>query len=142
MHISGRRGVRLIDATRMVDVYHQAHGYQHVKQGSGQSWEGPEADRNRAVARQFSDVGHFYPHLYTVRSAGWLLTPYGVLPAWTWTHLYARIHRIIERKRLSGLHRTLQLRSRLRPIAGVVFRPMKAVVRAVRQLRVSKDVRQ
>jgi hypothetical protein len=132
MHISGRRDVRLVDATRMVDIYHQAHGYQHVKQGSGHSWEGPEAERNRAVARQFSDVGHFYPHLYTVRSAGWLLTRHGVLPAWTWAHQYSRIHRIFERRRLSSVHRTRELRWRLRSIAGGVLRRMKAVVRAVR----------
>ena len=92
MHLCGRSDVRLIDATGMVTIYHQVHAYQHIKQQTGHAWEGPEADRNRAVARQSSVQGSFYPHLYTVRSARWLLTPRGVTPAWTPRHLYWRIY--------------------------------------------------
>lgn len=130
MHLSGRSDVRLINATGTVTVYHQAHGYQHVKQRTGQAWEGPEADRNRAVARQFSEPDSFYPHLYTVRSARWLLSPLGVVPAWTPRHLRSRLYAEYAPK-LSGIRRSLALRSHLRAIIGPVWWRMKAVIKAV-----------
>jgi hypothetical protein len=44
-----RRGIPVVDATASVLVIHQNHDYAHVKMGSDGGWEGPEADRNRAL---------------------------------------------------------------------------------------------
>jgi hypothetical protein len=43
-------GIPLIDATAAVMAIHQNHDYAHVKQRTGPTWEGPEADRNLALA--------------------------------------------------------------------------------------------
>jgi hypothetical protein len=43
-------GLKVIDITDAVRVVHQSHGYAHVKQASGDRWEGPEADENRRLA--------------------------------------------------------------------------------------------
>lgn len=45
-----RRGAKVIDATSAIMAIHQNHGYSHVKQRTGTTWEGPEGDRNRALA--------------------------------------------------------------------------------------------
>jgi hypothetical protein len=42
-------GIPLVDASGCVTVVHQNHGYGHVPQGTGELWEGPEAERNRAL---------------------------------------------------------------------------------------------
>jgi hypothetical protein len=47
---SRRRGARVIDATAAVTAIHQNHGYSHVKQRTGPTWEGPEGDRNLELA--------------------------------------------------------------------------------------------
>jgi hypothetical protein len=44
-----RRGIPVIDATQVVTAIHQNHDYHHVPQRRGESWEGPEADTNRAL---------------------------------------------------------------------------------------------
>lgn len=45
-----RRGAKVIDATAAVTAIHQNHDYAHVKQRAGPAWEGPEGDRNLALA--------------------------------------------------------------------------------------------
>ena len=44
------RGLRIpvVDVSPSTLVIHQEHGYGHVKQARGLTWEGPEGDRNRA----------------------------------------------------------------------------------------------
>lgn len=41
-----RRGVPVIDATRVVMAIHQNHSYNHVPQQRGKKWYGPESDQN------------------------------------------------------------------------------------------------
>jgi hypothetical protein len=43
------RRVPVIDGTCAVSAIHQNHAYGHVPQSSGARWEGPEADKNRAL---------------------------------------------------------------------------------------------
>lgn len=50
------RGVPVVDATEAMGLYHQEHGYDHVREGNGSSWEGPEADTNRALAGGWSKM--------------------------------------------------------------------------------------
>jgi hypothetical protein len=45
-----RQGVPVVDATGAVMAVHQNHDYTHVKQRKGPTWEGPEGDRNLALA--------------------------------------------------------------------------------------------
>ena len=43
--------IPVVDATGMITVIHQNHGYEHVSESlDGKSWEGPEADENRSLA--------------------------------------------------------------------------------------------
>ena len=42
-------GVPVIDATQRIMAVHQNHDYNHVPEKSGNSWEGPESDRNLAL---------------------------------------------------------------------------------------------
>lgn len=44
-----RLSIPVVDVSTSALVIHQAHGYGHVKQSTGPMWEGPEADRNRAL---------------------------------------------------------------------------------------------
>jgi hypothetical protein len=41
--------VPVVDATDATTVIHQNHDYAHVQRGTGADWEGPEAERNRAL---------------------------------------------------------------------------------------------
>lgn len=42
-------GMPVVDIGRAVMVIHQNHAYGHVPEGKGETWEGPEADRNREL---------------------------------------------------------------------------------------------
>jgi hypothetical protein len=44
-----RHGIPVVDATQAVMIVHQNHDYAHVKARRGSTWEGPEADQNRAL---------------------------------------------------------------------------------------------
>ncbi|MBX3064503.1 MAG: hypothetical protein U0528_11275 [Anaerolineae bacterium] len=43
------QSIPVIDATAAVTAIHQNHDYAHVLRASGDRWEGPEADHNRAL---------------------------------------------------------------------------------------------
>jgi hypothetical protein len=45
-----RLGIPVVDLTPRLLAIHQNHGYGHIPQGTGQRWEGPEAQANRAIA--------------------------------------------------------------------------------------------
>src|SRR5438132_908480 len=62
-----RRGVDLIDASRIVRPIHQNHDYSHVPHAKGIAWEGPEANRNRELA--LLDYPTFQPRLHSVDNA-------------------------------------------------------------------------
>jgi hypothetical protein len=53
------RAWSVIDASPVITAAHPRHGYRHVPGGTGNDWEGPEADRNRGLAgspRHFFDL--------------------------------------------------------------------------------------
>ena len=66
-------GVPVVDITPVVTVVHQNHDYNHVPEGSGRTWEGPEADVNRELAGGWKNV-------FTLVEATHVMTPGGVLP--------------------------------------------------------------
>ncbi len=95
-----RRGVDLIDASRIVTPIHQNHGYSHVPLAKGVAWEGPEADRNRNLA--LTDAPAFQPRLHSIYSASSVLTPWGVLPAYGPRHIFWRIYVVLEYRNYRG----------------------------------------
>lgn len=64
-------GLPVIDMTPSVTLVHQRHDYRHVPQGRRGSWEGPEADRNRALLGSRLRV-------FTLDDATHMLTPEGL----------------------------------------------------------------
>jgi hypothetical protein len=70
-----KRGVPVIDATQAVTLIHQNHGYGHVRSGTGDRWEGPEAQRNRAL------MGGGTERIFDVGDATLVLGPDGLAPA-------------------------------------------------------------
>jgi hypothetical protein len=61
----------VVDASECVLAVHQNHSYEHVPGGTGDLWEGPEADMNRDLAGE--SAGHF-----TLDNANWLLKADGL----------------------------------------------------------------
>jgi hypothetical protein len=102
--------IPIVDATGDYIAVHPNHGYGHVPKASGQVWEGPEADRNRALAR--ATDRNFRPDLYTVKSATHILRRGLVLPAWTPRHLSWRLHTVAQLGD-SGFWRITRLARRL-----------------------------
>jgi hypothetical protein len=70
-----KRGIPVVDASRAITLIHQNHGYGHIRNGTGDRWEGPEAQRNRAL------MGGGTERLFDVRDATLVLGPEGLLPA-------------------------------------------------------------
>jgi hypothetical protein len=67
----------VVDATSQLLSYHQNHDYSHVPGASGSSWEGPEADSNRALAGPLAVE-------FTRKSATWRLTADGLIRYHWW----------------------------------------------------------
>ena len=100
-----RTGKRIVDASACVRVMHPDHDYSHVPKAVGRAWEGPEADRNRALA--LADRPGFKPYLYTIRNANWLVHASGFKRAATWPHLVWRVYVVLEEHGVTdALHRT------------------------------------
>lgn len=76
--------VPVVDATRCTTVIHQDHDYAHVKAATDATWEGPEAERNRALMGA-SD------RLFTLLDATHVLTDHGIAPALDAAHLRRRL---------------------------------------------------
>jgi hypothetical protein len=49
-----KKGYPVVDATSGVTVVHQNHDYRHVPLGTGKSYHGPEAEKNREMAGEFA----------------------------------------------------------------------------------------
>lgn len=107
IHHARVRGVPVIDATDAVRIMHPAHGYAHVADVYGDRWQGPEGDRNIALAGGKQS-------LYTLDDA---------------THRLrgTRIVRLGKRKRL---HRELEIRAVRYPWLKPLWRGLDAVVYA------------
>lgn len=99
-------GIPLIDMTPSVLAIHQNHGYGHVAGGGG-SWEGPEADRNRALAA-------LDRYMHSPFHATHQLTARGLRRPWSRAHLHAKIEAFIV----------------LRPIAAPLLRLVRMVRRS------------
>lgn len=78
-----RRRLRLIDITPSIMAIHQRHDYSHDTGGRLNVREGPEAQRNRELAG-----GPLY--YYNLNNARWILTPWLLVPAWTYQRLRRR----------------------------------------------------
>ncbi|HEX8876353.1 MAG TPA: hypothetical protein VF777_06365 [Phycisphaerales bacterium] len=81
-----RRGVRVIDATGQLLTLHQNHGYGHVPKGTGQAWNGPEAERHRQI------IGSWFCY-FTIDDATHVLTPGGVRRSFTKAAWQSRVKR-------------------------------------------------
>jgi hypothetical protein len=68
-----RRGIPVVDLTRVVPAVHQAHDYGHLSGGRSQAYEGPEARRNIALAG-----GEL--HMFNINDVTHRLTPEGLRP--------------------------------------------------------------
>ena len=64
-------GFPVIDATQRIMAVHQNHDYNHVPKKSGNSWEGPESDRNLAL------VGRRI-YQWSLEDADWILDNSGL----------------------------------------------------------------
>jgi hypothetical protein len=83
------RRIPLIDVGDSVQVIHQNHGYGHVPQARGVSWDGPEGDANIGTAR--SSRRSFNPAFYSVLSATHVLRDGRIRRAWSQEHLSWRL---------------------------------------------------
>lgn len=100
-----KRGIAVIDITRAVSVVHQNHDHSHVPNGSGRSWEGPEADYNRQLMGSRD-------HLFKLIDATHILTPRSLSPAIGYKYLLRRCRTL---PILNGrIRAVLQLFGRLR----------------------------
>jgi hypothetical protein len=79
-------GLGVIDASGVVLAVHQRHDYDHVPGRSGESWQGPEAERNRELAAEMG-------HAYGLYDATHVLTERLLLPALGPRHLKRRLRR-------------------------------------------------
>jgi hypothetical protein len=77
------RGAAVIDATDVLEVIHQNHGYGHHPKGYTGVWKGPEAERNMQLAGGLE-------HYFTIEDATHRLTRRGLRPALDLTHLQRR----------------------------------------------------
>jgi hypothetical protein len=104
-----RRRVPVVDATEATLVIHQNHAYGHVKQATGEAWEGPEGDRNREL------IGGG-DRIFTLADATHCLTSAGLRRALTPTHFKRRL-------------RTLAV---LVPVLGRIYRILRPAARPPR----------
>ncbi len=76
--------IPVVDATGVALVIHQNHAYGHVKQATGGTWEGPEADRNLELIGTDERV-------FTLLDATHHLTPSGLARSLDPAHLWRRL---------------------------------------------------
>ena len=79
-------GLPLVDASPLVLAVHQSHGYEHVPGRTGPRWQGPEGERNRALAATMGIP-------YGLLDAEHVLTPHGLRRALGARHLVRRARR-------------------------------------------------
>jgi len=75
--------IPVVDATRAITAIHQEHGYEHVPEGSGTLWYGPEAEANFELIRGLER--------FQTRHATHVLTRYGPVPALTPRRVVSRV---------------------------------------------------
>jgi len=77
-----RLRIPVVDATPAITAIHQGHGYDHVPQGSGALWYGPEAAANFELIKGLER--------FQTRHATHVLTRIGAIPALTPRRLVSR----------------------------------------------------
>ena len=75
--------IPVVDATRSITAIHQQHGYEHVPEGSGRLWYGPEAEANFELIRGLER--------FQTRHATHVLTRLGPVPALTPRRVVSRV---------------------------------------------------
>jgi hypothetical protein len=75
--------IPVVDATRAITAIHQQHGYEHVPEGSGKLWYGPEAEANFELIRGLER--------FQTRHATHVLTRFGPVPALTPRRVVSRV---------------------------------------------------
>ncbi len=99
-----RLGLPVIDMTESVLAIHQNHDYGHVARATASAWEGPEAERNRAIA------GGFDRYIHSPFNATHLLGADGLRRARSPQHLRAKVEAFIAlRPIMRPLHRLIRL---------------------------------
>jgi hypothetical protein len=99
-----RLGLPVIDMTPSVLAIHQNHDYGHVPKAMGSDWEGPEAERNRALA---GDTDRF---IHSPFNATHLLGTDRLRRALSRRHLRARIEAFVALRPVARpLHRLIRL---------------------------------
>jgi hypothetical protein len=95
-------GLPVIDSTQAVTIIHQNHDYGHVPERLGETFEGPEANQNRALMGGSENR-------FVLLDATWLLTPQDLVPARTFRHLSrAMFLWLAVHLRLYPLHRKIK----------------------------------
>jgi len=75
--------IPVVDATRAITAIHPRHGYEHVPEGTGAQWSGPEADANFELIKGLER--------FQTRHATHVLTRIGAVPALTPRRLVSRV---------------------------------------------------
>lgn len=75
--------IPVIDATRAITAIHPRHAYEHVPEGTGPLWYGPEADANFELIKGLER--------FQTRHATHVLTRIGALPALTPRRIVSRV---------------------------------------------------
>ena len=83
-----KRRVPIVDMTSVCLVIHQNHGYAHIPQWGGKSWNGPEAVWNSGL---FSNLVGNTKHVFSVKDSTFLLTKKRLLPALQKGYLFQRL---------------------------------------------------
>ncbi len=111
-----RTGVPIVDISRVCTAVHQNHDFAHVPQGVGNTWYGPEADRNHELAVQSMKVSG---HLCNI---------------WDATHILGR-RRLFPAFFLRNLHQRWYTASVLHPALRPIVRALDPILRPRRWIR-------
>jgi hypothetical protein len=90
-----RRQIPVVDATESITAIHQRHGYAHVPGYRGDYWQGPEGDRNQALAGGLDAAYSIHDATHSVRHGR-------VRRRWTIQPLRRRLDRLERRPGIAG----------------------------------------
>lgn len=80
-------GIPVVDATKAVAPIHQNHDYSHVRNRTGETYEGPEADWNLSL------IGG-WDYAFILLDATHIMTSRALFPALTYKYLRRRFHKL------------------------------------------------
>ncbi|MCX6655517.1 MAG: hypothetical protein NTY03_10420 [Candidatus Bathyarchaeota archaeon] len=84
IHNALKRHIPVVNVTKVVTVIHQNHDYSHVPKSVGKVWEGPEADRNRAL------IGD-RDRMCFISDATHIMTSWAILPSIRYKFFWRRV---------------------------------------------------